>query len=116
MLERTDAILSLTTHAEGARGGMGHTVYLLGEAGAGKTTLLRAFEAQMAEATVLRAACEDLSIPEPLRPFRDLALHEAVHLDSFLTQVLDPLAVLPPLLDSTTNSHGPPLLLSADLH
>ncbi|MEM9700756.1 MAG: AAA family ATPase, partial [Pseudomonadota bacterium] len=116
MLERTDAILSLTTHADDARGGMGHTVYLLGEAGAGKTTLLRAFEAQMAAATVLRAACEDLSIPEPLGPLRDLAFDAGVDLDALLTQEKDRLAVFVHLLDAITNSDGLTLLLVEDLH
>ena len=116
LLERTDAILSLTTHADDARGGMGHTVYLLGEAGAGKTTLLRAFEAQMAAATVLRAACEDLSIPEPLGPLRDLAFDAGVDLDALLTQEKDRLAVFLHLLDAITNSDGLTLLLVEDLH
>ncbi|AMX97391.1 helix-turn-helix transcriptional regulator [Mesorhizobium sp. M7A.F.Ca.US.014.04.1.1] len=67
-LEQLDGLL-----AEAARG-RGSVVALSGEAGAGKTALVEAFVAGAAKATrILRSACEDLSIPDPLGPLYDLA-------------------------------------------
>ncbi|MBN9222971.1 MAG: helix-turn-helix transcriptional regulator [Mesorhizobium sp.] len=67
-LEQLDGLL-----ARAARG-HGHVAALLGEAGSGKTALVEAFIASACEgARVLRSACEDLSIPDPLGPLFDLA-------------------------------------------
>ena len=43
-----------------------------GEAGIGKTTLVRRF-ADEGEMRVLWAGCDDLTVPEPLAPIRDVA-------------------------------------------
>lgn len=91
-------------------------MFILGEAGAGKTTLLRAFEMRMTEATLLRAACEDLSIPEPLGPLRDLAFEAGVDLDTLLARERNRLAVFLNLLESITATEGLTLLLVEDLH
>ncbi|MER8632058.1 AAA family ATPase [Mesorhizobium opportunistum] len=67
-LEHLDGLL-----AEAMRG-HGHVAALSGEAGAGKSALVEAFIAEAGErARILRSACEDLSIPDPLGPLYDLA-------------------------------------------
>jgi predicted ATPase len=67
-LELLDGLLM-----EAARG-RGRVAALGGEAGAGKTSLVVAFIGRAAEGTrILRSACEDLSIPDPLGPLYDLA-------------------------------------------
>jgi len=67
-LEQLDGLLM-----EAARG-RGRVAALGGEAGAGKTSLVEAFIERAAEGTrILRSACEDLSIPDPLGPLYDLA-------------------------------------------
>ncbi|MBZ9996438.1 ATP-binding protein [Mesorhizobium sp. BH1-1-4] len=59
--------------AEAARG-HGHVAALVGEAGAGKSALVEAFIGAGSDGTrILRSACEDLSIPDPLGPLYDLA-------------------------------------------
>jgi DNA-binding CsgD family transcriptional regulator/tetratricopeptide (TPR) repeat protein len=51
-------------------------VAVAGEAGVGKTTLVRRFVEQAdAGLRVLWAGCDDLTVPEPLAPMRDVARH-----------------------------------------
>lgn len=73
LLERgphLERMLQLLGQAGAAKGSV---VALLGEAGVGKTSLVDAFiRAAGDRARVLRGACEDLSIPEPLGPLHDL--------------------------------------------
>ncbi len=71
-LEQLDGLL-----AEAGRG-HGRVALLAGEAGAGKTSLVEAFIGRIAgraghSVRILRSACEDLSIPDPLGPLYDLA-------------------------------------------
>ncbi|WP_258607652.1 helix-turn-helix transcriptional regulator [Mesorhizobium sp. AR10] len=67
-LEQLDGLL-----VEAARG-RGRVAALAGEAGAGKTALVEAFIDRVGPgARILRSACEDLSIPDPLGPLYDLA-------------------------------------------
>ena len=73
LLERDAQIERLTGLFSQARSG-GRVAAVLGEAGAGKTSLVEAFARTLqGQARVLRSACEDLSIPEPLGPLYDLA-------------------------------------------
>jgi DNA-binding CsgD family transcriptional regulator len=83
--ERETQMQALRAALEEARDGQGRLAAILGEAGIGKTTLLRAFLSGLgSDVLILRAACEDLSIAEPLGPLRDLAreagweIHEAL--------------------------------------
>jgi DNA-binding CsgD family transcriptional regulator len=48
-------------------------VAVAGEAGVGKTTLVRRFVEGNAALRVLWAGCDDLTVPEPLAPIRDVA-------------------------------------------
>lgn len=74
LLEREDQIERLRTLLTQASAGRGSVVALVGEAGVGKTSLVESFAATIeGRARVLRSACEDLSIPEPLGPLYDLS-------------------------------------------
>jgi DNA-binding CsgD family transcriptional regulator/tetratricopeptide (TPR) repeat protein len=67
LLERLDDCLAA------ARGGSGRLVLVAGEAGAGKTSLARSFvERRPGGVRVLWGACDPLSTPRPLAPFRDM--------------------------------------------
>jgi len=48
-------------------------VSISGEPGIGKTSLVRRFAGDLDDGRVLIGTCDDLSIPRPLGPFRDLA-------------------------------------------
>jgi predicted ATPase len=74
LLERNSQLAALRHELDEAVAGRGRLVAVAGEAGAGKTALVEAFVAGAGtRARVLRAACEDLSIPDPLGPLYDLA-------------------------------------------
>ncbi|UDL87362.1 AAA family ATPase [Mesorhizobium sp. PAMC28654] len=74
LLERQTQLEQLDGLMAEAASGRGHVVALVGEAGAGKSALVEAFIAGTAnDARILRSACEDLSIPDPLGPLYDLA-------------------------------------------
>lgn len=74
LLERDSQMERLTDLLSQARRGYGQVAALLGEAGTGKTSLIDVFARQVQNsARVLRSACEDLSVPDPLGPLYDLA-------------------------------------------
>ena len=74
LLERDAALTALgESHAAAARG-QGKVVCISGEPGIGKTSLVRHFMETLEDGSrVLLGACDDLSIPRPLGPLRDLA-------------------------------------------
>ena len=73
LLERETAVAVLAEAGEAAAGGAGRLVAISGEPGIGKTALVRRFAGELAGGRVLIGTCDDLSIPRPLGPFRDLA-------------------------------------------
>ncbi|RWF44543.1 MAG: helix-turn-helix transcriptional regulator, partial [Mesorhizobium sp.] len=74
LLERQPQLQQMDALLADAMGGRGRVVVVLGEAGAGKTALVEAFASRLDDGlTMLRSACEDLSIPDPLGPLYDLA-------------------------------------------
>ena len=74
LLEREAALAALReAHVAAARGN-GRVACVAGEPGIGKTALVGSFLAGLDPgAHVLLGTCDDLSIPRPLGPFRDLA-------------------------------------------
>jgi predicted ATPase len=70
----------------------------------------------MAGTSLLRGACEDLSIPEPLGPLRDLAQGAGIDLDALFRDERDRLAVFGRILSAIEAPHGATLLLIEDLH
>jgi DNA-binding CsgD family transcriptional regulator/tetratricopeptide (TPR) repeat protein len=73
LLEREAELELLTGAAEDTAGGRGSVVLVGGEAGIGKTSLVRALREHLDErVTFLSGACEPLSVPVPLAPWREL--------------------------------------------
>jgi len=74
LLERDGALTALSQARDAAARGAGRVVFVSGEPGIGKTSLVTRFVRDLdADARVLLGTCDDLSIPRPLGPFRDLA-------------------------------------------
>jgi predicted ATPase/DNA-binding CsgD family transcriptional regulator len=73
LLERDGALAALARAREAARRGEGAVVLVTGEPGIGKTALVNRFREELEPgARVLVGMCDDLSIPRPLGPLRDL--------------------------------------------
>lgn len=73
LLERESALASLASARDSAARGQGRVVMVTGEPGIGKTWLVNQFLRDLdAESRVLVGTCDDLSIPRPLGPIRDL--------------------------------------------
>ena len=73
LLDRDKPLQALSDALAAARAGAGRIVLVTGEAGLGKTSLLAAFTDGLPEdVRVLRGACEDLGVAEPLGPLRDI--------------------------------------------
>jgi DNA-binding CsgD family transcriptional regulator/tetratricopeptide (TPR) repeat protein len=74
LVERSEQLRIMRGVFDSARLGAGCTVLISGEAGIGKTSLLRAFVGDLDRpARILWGACDDLSTPRMLGPFRDMA-------------------------------------------
>ncbi|WP_224546072.1 helix-turn-helix transcriptional regulator [Mesorhizobium sp. CA16] len=117
LLERQTQLQQMDALLADATGGRGRVVVLSGEAGAGKTALAEAFASRLGnDLTVLRSACEDLSIPDPLGPLYDLAREAQweppLAIDDRQVQRL-------PLFSEALDvfeAKGPSLLVIEDLH
>ena len=73
LLERDGALATLAEARDAAARGEGRVVFVSGEPGIGKTSLVNRFLRDLDGARTFLGACDDLSIPRPLGPFRDLA-------------------------------------------
>ena len=74
LLEREDALAALTDAYDSATRGQGRVVLVAGEPGIGKTALVSRFVDELGDTTrVLSGTCDDLAVPRPLGPIRDLA-------------------------------------------
>lgn len=117
LLERERHLTALRSLLEAARLGRGHTVVISGEAGIGKSTLTRAFIHEVGEdVRVLRSACEDLSIAEPLAPLFDLAREANWTLPDTLRSQGERIAVFSEALDVLGSGDRPSVILVEDLH
>ena len=73
LLERDWALATLRGACESAAHGKGRVALVSGEPGIGKTWLVKQFLEDLDPGTkVLFGTCDDLSIPRPLGPIRDL--------------------------------------------
>ncbi len=74
LLERDGPLATLEAARQAAATGRGSVVVVSGEPGIGKTALIGVFVAGLADhGRVWRGLCDDLSIPRPLGPLRDIA-------------------------------------------
>src|SRR5918995_1715009 len=75
LVEREGLLAELSRFLDEARGGEGRLALVGGEAGAGKTSLVRTFAGGLPGGVrLLQGACDPLSTPRPLAPFRDMAV------------------------------------------
>ncbi len=102
--------------AEAARG-RGRLAALAGEAGVGKTALTQALAEAAPEGTrILRGACEDLVVAEPLGPLRDLAREARWDLGHAIAQHEERLSVFSEALEAFDRPGCATLLVIEDLH
>jgi predicted ATPase/DNA-binding CsgD family transcriptional regulator len=114
LLERDAQLGQLDELLAEAGRGRGRVAALIGEAGAGKTSIVEAFAKRAANgARILRSACEDLSIPDPLGPLFDLARGAGLHVPGRVTERLP---FFSDALDAFCRASGPTLLVMEDVH
>src|SRR3954451_21887341 len=117
LLEREEALATLGEARTAAARGVGRVAFVTGEAGIGKTMLVERFVRDLGnDARVLVGTCDDLSIPRPLGPFRDLAVGAAPSLDEALRSGAPPHDVQALLLAELEARPHPTVLVIEDVH
>jgi DNA-binding CsgD family transcriptional regulator len=116
LLERDPALAALGEAFASAARGEGRMVSVSGEPGIGKTALVRRFTADLGEGRVLLGTCDDLSIPRPLGPFRDLAGSVSAELEDALAAYAAPHDIQDLLIAELERAPGPVVLVLEDVH
>ena len=117
MLERDLALATLNGALGSSRRGEGRVVLVTGEPGIGKTWLVRQFLQDLGETTkVLLGTCDDLSIPRPLGPIRDLAGSVSPALARALSDGAAPHDIQTLLIDELEHPPSPTVLVIEDVH
>jgi DNA-binding CsgD family transcriptional regulator len=116
LLEREEPLAVLAEARAAASSGRGSVVLLTGEPGIGKTALVSRFAEEHASgARVLLGMCDDLSVPRPLGPLRNLAgpVSEALRASAASEDAAD---IGSRLLDELGREPRPTLLILEDVH
>ena len=116
LLERDAALAALGEALACAAGGEGRMVSVSGEPGIGKTALVRRFTTELRGGRVLFGTCDDLSIPRPLGPFRDLAGSVSDELEDALAADAAPHDIQDLLIAELERAPGPVVLVLEDVH
>ena len=117
LLERDEALAALAEANAAAARGEGRVVCISGEPGIGKTSLVKRFVEDLGSgARVLVGTCDDLSIPRPLGPFRDLAGSVSEDLESALAGAAAPDAIQDLLIAELERPPRPTVLVLEDVH
>jgi DNA-binding CsgD family transcriptional regulator/tetratricopeptide (TPR) repeat protein len=117
LLERDSALAALAEARAAAGRGEGRMVCISGEPGIGKTSLVRRFVDDLeGGARVLLGTCDDLSIPRPLGPFRDLAGSVSPALDNALAAGAAPHDIQDLLIAELERPPRPAVLVLEDVH
>ncbi len=117
LLERDDALATLAEARDAAERGEGRVVLVTGEPGVGKTSLVTRFVEQLGpDAHVLLGACDDLAIPRPLGPFRDLAGSVSPELAAALAAGAAPHDIQTLLIAELERAPRPTVLVLEDVH
>lgn len=117
LLERDRPLAALVEAREEASRGRGSVVLVTGEPGIGKTALVSRFAANLGEAArVLWGTCDDLSVPRPLGPFRDLVGAASDSLSAALSSEALPYRIHSLLLEELDARPRPTVLVVEDVH
>jgi len=117
LLERDEALAALADANAAAARGDGRFVCISGEPGIGKTSLVKRFVEDLGgHARILVGTCDDLSIPRPLGPFRDLAGSVSDELESALAAGAAPDAIQDLLIAELERPPRPTVLVLEDVH
>lgn len=117
LLEREGPLEALSAARNSAGEGHGSVVLVTGEPGIGKTALVTRFvESLGPDAHVLWGTCDDLSIPRPLGPFRDLAASASPTLEKALASDTPPHRFHSLLLEELEAPPRPTVLVLEDVH
>jgi DNA-binding CsgD family transcriptional regulator len=116
LLERETELELLARALADAAAGRGSVAVVVGEAGIGKSSLVSRFVTSLDGTTdVLVGLCDDLTIPRPLAPFRDLAGSVSPALAQAISSGASPHEVYPLLLDELDGPR-PTVLVLEDVH
>ena len=116
LLERDAALTALAEARVSAARGEGRMVSVSGEPGVGKTALVRRFAGELNDGRALLGTCDDLSIPRPLGPFRDLAGTVSAELEDALAANAAPHDIQDLLIAELERGPGPVVLVLEDVH
>jgi DNA-binding CsgD family transcriptional regulator/tetratricopeptide (TPR) repeat protein len=117
LLERDNALTALERARESAGRGEGRVVYVTGEPGIGKSSLVELFVEQLdPETRVLLGTCDDLSVPRPLGPIRDLSGSVSAPLERALAGGAAPHELQSLLLAELEQPPRPTVLVLEDVH
>ena len=117
LLERDGALAVLAEARDTAARSDGRVVFVTGEAGIGKTSLVTSFARDLdAGARVLFGTCDDLAIPRPLGPFRDLVGSVSAPLEEALSAGAAPHDIQALLLAELERPPRPTIVVLEDVH
>jgi hypothetical protein len=117
LLERGHALVALADAYGSAERGEGRVVFITGEPGIGKTSLVTRFlEGLEPGSRVLLGACDDLTIPRPLGPFRDFAGSVSPALAQALATGAAPYEIQTLLVEELELPPAPTVLVLEDVH
>jgi predicted ATPase/DNA-binding CsgD family transcriptional regulator len=117
LLERDGALAALVAARNAAAQGDGRAVFVTGEPGIGKTSLVTRFLRDLGEeARVLVGTCDDLSIPRPLGPIRDLVGKVSAALEEALFAGAAPHDIQTLLIAELELPPRPTVLVLEDVH